>query len=104
MQRVHPAVVVDGAAGGDHRLPRHLAAEHPQQRLPGAAAPEDVALDAFEVEHVVHELPQGLTHAHRLSEVLCAAHIVAHVRRRGVRVVCHPERRWISMTGPAPMR
>ncbi|GAA3151602.1 hypothetical protein GCM10010521_44090 [Streptomyces rameus] len=52
MQRVHRAVAVRGAAGGDQCLARHLAAEDPLQGLLRAAATEDVDLDLFQVEQV----------------------------------------------------
>ena len=50
---------IDGAAGGDQRLPDHLAAEH---ALPGdlrAAAAEEVDLELFEVEDGEEYLDRG---------------------------------------------
>src|SRR5688500_18071065 len=42
---------LDGAAGRDHRLPNHLAAEHPLPARLRAVAPEQVHLELFEIEN-----------------------------------------------------
>ena len=60
VQRVHGPVRLDRAAGGDQRLPGHLAAEHP---LPGrlrADSAEDVLLDLLEVEQPDQTVDDGL--------------------------------------------
>ncbi len=60
---MHGAVVVDGAPGGDERLPRDLAAEDPGGALRRADAAEQVALEPLEVEQpdepVEGDLPGG---------------------------------------------
>jgi len=50
VQAVRRAVLRDGAAGGDERLPDHLTAEQALEALLGVAPAEEVLLDAFEVE------------------------------------------------------
>src|SRR5690606_24597549 len=55
-----------GAAGGDGRLPGHLAAEDALPPLLGAAAAEDVALDLLQIEQVQQSLP-GILHGTQSS-------------------------------------
>ncbi len=52
-------VVRDGAARGDERLGRDLAAEHPGHERAAALAPEDVPLDLLQVEQV-EQIEQGI--------------------------------------------
>src|SRR5688500_16239508 len=52
---------VDGAAGGDDSLARHLLAEHALPLLVRAAATEDVDLDGFEVEQI-DQAGEGFAH------------------------------------------
>ena len=49
MDRMRQAAF-DGAACRDHRLPDHLAAEHPLPARLRAVAPEQVHLELFEIE------------------------------------------------------
>ena len=80
MQRVHRAVALRGAAGGDQRLAGDLAAEDPLQGLVRAAAPEDVDLDLLQVEQV-DQLLGGVGHDR------------ARLVRRGLRVLTAGRRR-----------
>jgi hypothetical protein len=52
VERVDPALRVDGAGGGHEGLARDLAAEDPLAILVGLPAPEDVLLDLLEVEQL----------------------------------------------------
>ena len=60
MQRVHRAVVLDGAGRGHQRLAGHLAPEDALAALVGRHAPEDVDLDDLEVEEVDEVVDVGL--------------------------------------------
>ena len=62
MQRVHRPVGGHGPPGGDQRLPRHLAAEHPLDPLVGRPAAEDVHLDLLQVKQV-EQLVKRVAHA-----------------------------------------
>ena len=64
VQGVHPPVGVDGAAGGDERLPRHLPAEDPLALLVRAVAAEDVHLDGLEVQQLEQSV-QRISHERR---------------------------------------
>ncbi len=60
MQRMRQPAL-DGAAGSDHRLPDHLAAEHPLPARLRAVAAEQIHLELFEVEDR-NEVDQAFGH------------------------------------------
>jgi hypothetical protein len=70
MQRVHWPVGGNGTAGGDQRLPCHLAPEDPLPPVVGAAAAEDIGLDLLQVEQVDQAIE-------------CLAHVAPHRRFPG---------------------
>ena len=66
---MHRTVVVDGAGGGDERLPRHLTPEDALPVLVGVDPAEDVDLDRLEVEQVDEGVDGGLVHGPSLPAV-----------------------------------
>ncbi len=54
------AVVGDGPAGRDQRLPGHLAAEHPGRAVRRAHPAEQVELELLEVEQLDELVEDGL--------------------------------------------
>ena len=62
MQRVHPAIGVDGTPGRHQRLPCDLAAEHSLAVLVRAHAPEQVDLELLQLEQI-DEIVQRAPHS-----------------------------------------
>ena len=87
MDRVRQPAL-DGAAGRDHRLPDHLAAEHPLPARLRAVAAEQVHLERLDIEDG-NEVDQAFGH---VAAFILSGVIPGHAKREpaisGFRVWC----------------